>query len=66
MDLVSTYSFYGIKLIPNRLAMIDNRTKDTKITIAPIVKTSQKFVFFVISQGIKRNIGKVGSTYQKV
>ena len=58
--------FHGIRLTPNRFARIAVSKKHIAVMTAQMTSASQKFSPFAISQGITRNMGNVGITYQKV
>ena len=58
--------FHWIRLTPNRFARIAVSKKHIAVMTAQMTSASQKFSPFAISQGITRNMGNVGITYQKV
>ena len=56
----------GIRLTPKRLATRAVSQKQTKVSAAQRSSATQKLVPLAIKCGMSRNIGRVGSTYQKV
>ena len=66
MDVPIMVYLHGIKSTPHFLAASAVRTKQIVLSTAHEMSATQKLMLRDISQGISKNIGIVGRTYQKV